>query len=132
MPFNKDFRRRWSLIRVNTLLKNEALLLDVTSHVTSFNQSEYNISVWVPNNVLKKRRGWSILKNNVLYFIRKFYLRCLLVSSILLNNIFCTTYIFVQFQQRTLTWFVMGSITEWLTSCLAGLDSTKQVNMFLI
>ena len=132
MPFNKDFRRRWSLIRVNTLLKNEALLLDVTSHVTSFNQSEYNISVWVPNNVLKKRRGWSILKNNVLYFIRKFYLRCLLVSSILLNNIFCTKYIFVQFQQRTLTWFVMGSITEWLTSCLAGLDSTKQVNMFLI
>ena len=132
MPFNKDFRRRWSLIRVNTLLKNEALLLDVTSHVTSFNQSEYNISVWVPNNVLKKRRGWSILKNNVLYFIRKFYLRCLLVSSILLKNIFCTTYIFVQFQQRTLTWFVMGSITEWLTSCLAGLDSTKQVNMFLI
>ena len=34
--------------------------------------------------------------------------------------------------QRTLAHFVSGSITVQLTSCLAGLDSTKQVNMLLI
>ena len=31
--------------------------------------------------------------------------------------------------QRTLTNFVRGSITEWLTSCLTGLDLTEQVNL---
>ena len=36
------------------------------------------------------------------------------------------------FQQRTLTYIVSGSITVHLTSCLTGLDSTKQVNMLLI
>ena len=34
--------------------------------------------------------------------------------------------------QRTLTDFVRGSITALLTSCLTGLDSTKQVNLLLI
>ena len=32
--------------------------------------------------------------------------------------------------QRTLT--IGGSITVWLTSCLTGLDLTKQVKLFLI
>ena len=34
--------------------------------------------------------------------------------------------------QRTLTYFVRGSITVWLTSYLTGLDLTKPENMFLI
>ena len=34
--------------------------------------------------------------------------------------------------QRTLTYFIRGNITVQLTSCLTGLDSTKQVNMLLI
>ena len=34
--------------------------------------------------------------------------------------------------QRTLAYFVMGSITVWLTSGLTGLDSTKLVNIYLI
>ena len=35
-------------------------------------------------------------------------------------------------RQGTLTYFVRGRITVRLTSCLTGLDSTKQVNMLLI
>ena len=35
-------------------------------------------------------------------------------------------------EQRTLTCLVKGMITVWLTSCLTGLDSTKQVNILLI
>ena len=35
-------------------------------------------------------------------------------------------------EQRTLTYFVRGSITVWLTSCWNGLDLAKQVNLFLI
>ena len=31
--------------------------------------------------------------------------------------------------QRTLTYFVRGNITVWLTSCLTGLASTKLVNL---
>ena len=34
--------------------------------------------------------------------------------------------------QKTLTYFVRGSITARLTSCLTGLDSTNQANMLLI
>ena len=34
--------------------------------------------------------------------------------------------------QRTLLYFVKGSITVRLTSCLTGLDSTKQFDVFLI
>ena len=35
--------------------------------------------------------------------------------------------------QRTLTYFVRGSITVWrVTSCLIGLDSTNHVNLYLI
>ena len=38
---------------------------------------------------------------------------------------------FVRNREHSLT-FVRGSINVQLTSCLTGLDSTKQVNMFLI
>ena len=31
-------------------------------------------------------------------------------------------------RQRTLTYFVRGNITEWLTSCLTGLDSAVLLN----
>ena len=34
--------------------------------------------------------------------------------------------------QKTLTYFIRGSITVWLTSYLTGLDLTKPENMFLI
>ena len=34
--------------------------------------------------------------------------------------------------QRILIHFVRGSITVGLSSCLAGLDSTKQVNLLII
>ena len=36
------------------------------------------------------------------------------------------------FLQRTLAYFLRGSITVQLTSCLTGLDSTKQVDILLI
>ena len=42
------------------------------------------------------------------------------------------THITVSFMQRTLAYFVRGSITVWLTSCLTGLDLAKQVNLLLI
>ena len=35
-------------------------------------------------------------------------------------------------KQRTLTYFVRGSITVWLTSCLTGLDLAKQENLLMI
>ena len=35
-------------------------------------------------------------------------------------------------EQKTLTYFIRGSITVQLTSCLTGLDSTKLVNLDLI
>ena len=37
-----------------------------------------------------------------------------------------------EFEQRRLTYFVSGSITVQLTSCLTGLDPTKLVNLYLI
>ena len=37
-----------------------------------------------------------------------------------------------QKNQRTLTYFLRGSITVWLTKCLTGLDLAKQVNLLLI
>ena len=35
-------------------------------------------------------------------------------------------------EQKTLTYFIRGSITVQLTSCLTGLDLAKQVNQLLI
>ena len=37
-----------------------------------------------------------------------------------------------KFGQRIYSYFVRGSITVRLTSCLTGLDSTNQVNMLII
>ena len=34
--------------------------------------------------------------------------------------------------QKTLTYFIRGSITVWLTSYLTGLDLAEQVNLLLI
>ena len=34
--------------------------------------------------------------------------------------------------QRTFTYFIRGSISVWLTSCLTALNSTKLVNLYLI
>ena len=34
--------------------------------------------------------------------------------------------------QRTLTYFIRGNITIWLTSCLTGWDLAKQANMFVV
>ena len=42
-----------------------------------------------------------------------------------------TTLLHMSKAQRTFTYFVRGSITLWLVSSLAGLDSTKQENMLL-
>ena len=41
-----------------------------------------------------------------------------------LASILCKVYVF----QRTLTYFVRGNITVWLTSCLTGLDSAVWLN----
>ena len=45
------------------------------------------------------------------------------------QQIFCHKF---NFPQKLFTYFVKGSITVWLTSCLTGLDLTKPVNMFPI
>ena len=42
------------------------------------------------------------------------------------------SWFFYPFVQRTLTYFIRGTITVWLTTCLTGLDLAKQVNMLLI
>ena len=34
--------------------------------------------------------------------------------------------------QRTLTYFVRGKITVWLTSCLTGKDLAQQANLFIV
>ena len=39
---------------------------------------------------------------------------------------------FLSIVQRSVTYFVRGSITVWLTSCLTGLDLTQLVNVYLI
>ena len=44
----------------------------------------------------------------------------------------CWCIVFVRTLQRTLTYFIRGSIIAWLTSCLTGLDSTKLVNLYQI
>ena len=38
----------------------------------------------------------------------------------------------LEVSKRKLTYFLLGSITVQLTSCLTGLDSTKRVNLLLI
>ena len=43
------------------------------------------------------------------------------------QQIFCHKF---NFPQKLFTYFVKGSITVWLTSCLTGLDSTKQVKCY--
>ena len=40
--------------------------------------------------------------------------------------------LFMSMTQSTLTYFVRGSITVWLTSFLTGLDTNKLVNVYLI
>ena len=40
--------------------------------------------------------------------------------------------LYTEFIPRTLTYFLRGSITVQLTSCLTGLDLTKLVNLYLI
>ena len=44
----------------------------------------------------------------------------------------CTYDVHMHVLQRTLTYFVRGSITVLQTSCLTGLDSTKLVNLYRI
>ena len=40
--------------------------------------------------------------------------------------------VYIWANQRTLSYFVRGSITVQLTSCLTGLDSTKLANLYLM
>ena len=60
---------------------------------------------------------------------------CNSVHNFLISNGSCSSYLgrlpqkhFFSFKQRKLTYFKSGSISVWLTSCLTGLDLTKQVN----
>ena len=48
------------------------------------------------------------------------------------KKVFHRTLLTCCFGQRILTDFVRGNITEQVTSCLTGLDSTNQVNLLLI
>ena len=52
-------------------------------------------------------------------------------TAVSLKPASCATWAANAFSQRTLAYFLRGSITVQLTSCLTGLDSTKQVNMLL-
>ena len=55
------------------------------------------------------------------------------VAHILLGTeLIYARHILTGYIYRILTHHVRGSVTVWLTSCLAGLDSTEQVNMLII
>ena len=105
-------------------------LFAITFCVQSYKAPTISVVVNVSSIVvIYARRRFIRLANELRYFpssymsvdllLRKFSLSVALMASVFEVS-------------RTLTYFVKGSITVSLTSCLTGLDSTKQVNMLLI
>ena len=94
------------------------------------------VSLDLDPNVSKLSRQIVEAEITRIIFFKNYLQNC----KVNLWRIFCFTIHFYlweddnigKFKQRTLTYFVRGCITVWLTSCLTGLDLTKQVNLFLI